>query len=118
MTPLDPFALGGIDDGEKSVGITDTPGGTEPLIDLGAEFFRLWAEGEALGRSMDDAAYNARYTAPLHAIEVQIASLTPITITGAAVQLRLLRHRMRVYEWCERDNQTLDHVVAGIERLT
>ena len=89
-------------------------GGADPLIALGAEYWRLIARVNAPDQTDDSTqAENDQ----LDNIDDQIAALVPVSAAGAAVLVRYLKFRMQGFQWCERDDQVASNLIAGLDGL-
>jgi len=88
----------------------------DPLVALNARWHALDAQCESLLDRGDGKGADA-ISLVMVKIEDQIAALVPRTASGAAAQLRLLRQWGRDFEWDEPQDQLVDKLLAGLERI-
>jgi hypothetical protein len=101
-------------DRPTSIGIGGRHQSECPADIIGIRNLRLVAQINAPGQPDDvtDAENDA-----VNEIEDQIEATVPISASGAIVLLRFLQNRMRSFEWDETDDQIVDNLIAGLERL-
>jgi hypothetical protein len=84
----------------------------DPAVVLGDELNALAALIETCPESWAD-----KFSEQMVVKEDQIAAAVPTSAAGAAVQLRLLRHWAREFEWGDPLEELASNLIASIERL-
>jgi hypothetical protein len=84
----------------------------DPAVVLGDELNALAALMETCPESWAD-----KFSEQMVAKEDQIAVAVPTSAAGAAVQLRLLRHWAREFEWGDPLEELASNLIARLERL-